>query len=66
MTVKVSADEGLTWPESRHTLYDRRNGLGYSCLAPVDDRHVGVLYEGLAEMYFLRLPLAELLGTSTR
>ena len=63
MTVKVSADDGLTWPEHRHTLYDARNGLGYSCLAPADATHVGVLYEGLAELYFLRLPLAELLGS---
>jgi len=62
MTIKVSADEGLTWPEERHTLYDRRKGLGYSCLAPVDDTHVGVLYEGLAELYFVRFPIAELVG----
>lgn len=63
MTVKVSADDGLTWPEHRHTVYDARNGLGYSCLAPADATHVGVLYEGLAELYFLRLPLADLLGS---
>jgi len=62
MTIKVSADEGLTWPEEWHTLYDRRKGLGYSCLAPVDDGHVGVLYEGLAELYFVRFPIAELVG----
>jgi sialidase-1 len=62
MTVKVSADEGMTWPESLHTLYDRRNGFGYSCLAPIDAGHVGVLYEGVAELYFLRLPLKELLS----
>ena len=66
MTIKVSADEGLSWPESLHTLYDRRNGLGYSCLAPIDDTHLGVLYEGLAELYFLRLPIAELLGMPQR
>lgn len=62
MTIKVSADEGLSWPDTRHTVYDRRNGLGYSCLAPVDLNHVGVLYEGLAELYFLRLPIAKLIG----
>lgn len=62
MTIKVSADEGLTWPEERHMLYDRRKGLGYSCLAPVDDTHVGVLYEGLAELYFVRVPIADLVG----
>jgi sialidase-1 len=66
MTIKVSADEGLTWPEDRHTLYDARNGLGYSCLAAADASHIGVLYEGLAELYFLRLPIGELVsGTIT-
>jgi sialidase-1 len=62
MTVKVSSDDGLTWPAERHTIYDSRNGLGYSCLAPADASHIGVLYEGLAELYFLRLPIADLLG----
>ncbi len=62
MTIKVSADEGMTWPDQRHTLYDARKGLGYSCLAPADASHIGVLYEGLAELYFLRLPIAELVG----
>lgn len=60
MTVKVSADEGISWPEADHVLYDSRNGFGYSCQAPADDRHLGVLYEGLGELYFLRLPLEEL------
>ncbi len=62
MTLKASADAGLTWPEERHTLYDARNGLGYSCLAPADASHIGVLYEGLAELYFLRLPIRDLVS----
>jgi sialidase-1 len=67
MTIKVSADEGLTWPDRWHTLYDSRKGLGYSCLAPADATHVGVLYEGLAELYFLRLPIGELMhGPATK
>lgn len=61
MTVKVSADEGMTWPEELHTIYDKRSGAGYSCLAPADDKHLGILYEGPLEMYFLRIPVAELL-----
>ncbi|MGY8690429.1 MAG: exo-alpha-sialidase, partial [Verrucomicrobiales bacterium] len=32
MSLKVSRDEGMTWPESWHTLYDARPGAGYSCL----------------------------------
>ena len=62
MTIKVSEDEGMTWPEQWHTLYDARNGSGYSCLAPVGKDHVGVLYEGPTELYFLRLSIEELLN----
>jgi sialidase-1 len=61
MTVKVSEDLGMTWPETLHTLYDKRSGAGYSCLAPAGERHLGILYEGPSEMYFLRIPVAELL-----
>lgn len=57
MTLKFSMDQGLTWPEESQILYDSRNCMGYSCLAPIDDEHVGVLYEGQSTMYFLRLPL---------
>lgn len=59
MTIKVSADQGLTWPAKKHVLYDSRKCFGYSCLAPVDDGRIGVIYEGVDTMYFLRFPLAE-------
>jgi sialidase-1 len=59
MTIKLSTDQGLTWPEKDAVLYDSRNGMGYSCLAPVDAKHIGVLYEGQSTMYFLRIPLTE-------
>ena len=62
MTLKVSTDEGMTWPTERHTLYDMRPGCGYSCLSPVGEDHVGLLYEGMFELYFLRFPIAELMG----
>lgn len=61
MTIMVSADAAMTWPERYHTLYDERAGFGYSCLAPVDDRHVGVLYESAGDLYFLRFSMEELL-----
>lgn len=59
MTVKLSTDDGMTWPEQFHRLYDSRNCMGYSCLSSVDDTHIGVLYEGQSTMYFLRFPLNE-------
>jgi len=61
-TMKVSNDEGMTWPAKWHTLYDERPGSGYSTLTPIDDDHIGVLYEGPGELYFLRFSIDELLG----
>ena len=60
MTLKVSRDEGATWPAAGHTLYDGRAGFGYSCLTRVDEDHVGVLYEGNRELYFVRFEIEEL------
>lgn len=59
MTIKLSTDQGMTWPEKHHLLYDSRTAFGYSCLAPVDDQHIGVIYEGVSTMYYLRIPLKE-------
>lgn len=61
MTLKMSNDEGFTWPEKWHTLYDARRGAGYSCLTQIDENHIGVLYEGNRELYFLRFSITELL-----
>ncbi|MGJ8696909.1 MAG: exo-alpha-sialidase [Verrucomicrobiaceae bacterium] len=61
LTIKISEDDGMTWPEKWHTLYDARSGNGYSCLAPIGEDHVGVLYEGETELFFLRFPLEELM-----
>ena len=60
LTIKVSDDEGMTWKTGRQALYDQRKGSGYSCLTRVDPNHVGVLYEGRRELYFLRIPIREL------
>lgn len=59
MTLKRSSDQGMTWPEDQQWLYDSRDGFGYSCLAPVDEKHLGVLYEGSGSLYFLRLPTGD-------
>ena len=56
MTLKQSKDQGVTWPEETQWLYDSRGGFGYSCLAPLDQGRVGVIYEGKGTLYFLRLP----------
>lgn len=61
MTLKISTDEGMTWPENHHFLYDSRPCSGYSCLTSVGKNKVGVLYEGPNELYFLRFTLDKLL-----
>ncbi len=59
MTLRRSSDSGATWPAA--LLYDQRNGLGYSCLTPVDASHIGVFYEGEpGYLYFLRIPYSDL------
>ena len=59
MTVKLSRDQTLTWPDADARLYDSRPCFGYSCLAVADATHLGVLYEGSGSIQFLRLSLGE-------
>ena len=61
LSIQVSRDDGRTWPLGLRTLYDQRKGYGYSCLTRIDREHVGVLYEGVRELYFVRFSLRELL-----
>lgn len=59
MTLKLSRDQALTWPESDARLYDSRACFGYSCLSIAGPDHIGVLYEGKSSMLYLRFPLDE-------
>ena len=61
-TLKVSKDEGMTWPKKWHTLYDERPGSGYSVLTPIGRDQIGVLYEGPGELFFLRFSIDELMA----
>lgn len=61
MTLKSSTDDAATWPEDKQLLYDIRPCWGYSCLAPVDKTHIGVLYEGAGCLQFLRIPYKDIL-----
>lgn len=63
MTIKASSDDAASWPENTQLLYDTRNGWGYSCLAPVDKNHIGVLYESEGALNFLKIPYRDILKT---
>jgi sialidase-1 len=60
ISVKASLDMGQTWPATNHLLVDQRNCYGYSSLSRVDENTVGLLYEGEKDLYFVRIPVREI------
>ncbi|MDF1862527.1 MAG: sulfatase-like hydrolase/transferase [Verrucomicrobiales bacterium] len=60
MTIKMSHDEGTTWPEKWHTLVDERS-TAYSCMTAVGKDKIGLVYEAPGELYFVRYTIEELL-----
>ena len=61
MTIKASLDEGNTWPEDLQVELYAPPGFGYSCLTMADANHVGIVYEGIKELYFQKVPVSDLL-----
>ncbi|MFZ1749583.1 MAG: exo-alpha-sialidase [Saprospiraceae bacterium] len=61
MTIKMSLDEGQTWPEKYHIKLNGEAGYGYSCLTMVDDKTLGILYEGTKELYFQKISVQEMI-----
>lgn len=63
MTIKVSFDDGKTWPEKYWMLLDEGKSRGYSCLTSIDENTIGILYEGSqAHMTFESIPFNELIN----
>ena len=59
MTVRVSLDDGKSWPEDRQILLDRKGGA-YSSLVMVDEDTLGILYESSrANLVFQTIPLED-------
>jgi sialidase-1 len=62
LTIKVSVDDGLTWPQEHWLLIDELNSRGYSCITSVDENTIGILYESSqADMVFQKFSIKELL-----
>ncbi|MCU0457835.1 MAG: glycoside hydrolase [Bacteroidales bacterium] len=59
MTIRMSTDEGMTWPATNAVEVYAPQGYGYSCLTMVDEEHVGILYEGTKELYFQKIPVRD-------
>lgn len=59
MTVRVSEDDGQTWPQDRQILLDQEGGA-YSSLVMVDEDTLGILYESSrADLVFQTIKLSE-------
>lgn len=61
MTIKASLDGGLTWQKEHQVVLNAENGYGYSCMTMVDNKTIGILYEGVKELYFQKIAVAEVL-----
>jgi len=62
-TIKASFDDGLTWSEKYWIELDEGRGAGYSCLTSIDEKTIGILYEGSqAHMTFQRIPISEFIN----
>lgn len=62
-TIKVSFDDGKTWPKKNWVELDEGRGAGYSCLTSVDKNTIGILYEGSqAHMTFQKIKLNNLVN----
>lgn len=61
ITVKASIDLGESWLPAHQLLIDERLCYGYSCLTKIDDSTIGLIYEGSRELYFVRIPIREII-----
>lgn len=62
ITIKVSYDNGNTWPKDKWILLDEHSGMGYSCLTSVNDSVIGIFYEcSQADIAFQEIPIKEFL-----
>ncbi len=62
MTIKMSFDDGLTWPKENWMLLDEWNSFGYSCITSIDEDTIGILYEGSgAHMVFQKFSFKKML-----
>ncbi|WP_199750583.1 sialidase family protein [Gynurincola endophyticus] len=60
-TLKVSTDDGNSWPEKNWVLLDDMRSRGYSSISSVNEHTIGILYEsGSADLIFQTFTLEEL------
>ncbi|ETZ22566.1 sialidase family protein [Pedobacter sp. V48] len=61
ITIKASLDMGETWMPANQFLIDERDSFGYSALTKIDDNTIGILYEGISSLLFVRIPVSDII-----
>lgn len=61
ISIKASLDEGNSWKQQNSFLLDERSVFGYSSLVKVDDQTIAILYEGIKDLYFVLIPVSEII-----
>ncbi len=61
MTIKASLDLGETWKTGNQLLIDERKTFGYSALTQINSNSIGLIYEGIRDIYFVRVPVADII-----
>ncbi|HMU47324.1 MAG TPA: exo-alpha-sialidase [Chitinophagaceae bacterium] len=61
ITIKASLDLGQTWLPANQLLIDERQCYGYSSLTKIDETTIGILYEGTKDLYFVKVPVTEII-----
>ncbi|AMD84831.1 sialidase-1 [Capnocytophaga haemolytica] len=60
LTIKASADNGLTWDKLPQKMLYEGDTMGYSCMTLIEGKYIGILYEGAAgELYFQKIPISD-------
>jgi len=61
MSIRISLDEGKTWPYKRKISDE---SAAYSCLTLLPDGDIGLFYENGGPMVFARFPIEWIVGTT--
>ena len=61
ITIKASDDDGNTWDKYKSIKLYADGNFGYSCMSLIDNKYIGILYEGVGDLYFQKIPIAEVL-----
>lgn len=60
-TLKASLDLGETWQPANLLYLDERKSYGYSALTKIDDQTLGLLYEGVRSLLFVKIPVKDII-----